>query len=124
MANIWEKASPILVGNLNWGLSYLITTVPLVASVAKTVALTSSSAFWWNFNISLSGNSAQTSPFRTKKASGSPDLIWSLKFKNFFYILAIFCILLGFLESKKHWTSKNPRFVDIVLIEWLTKPKR
>ena len=27
MANIWEKAVPILAGNLNSGLSYLITTV-------------------------------------------------------------------------------------------------
>ena len=27
MANIWEKAISILVGNLNSGLSYLITTV-------------------------------------------------------------------------------------------------
>ena len=26
-ANIWEKAILILAGNLNWGLSYLITTV-------------------------------------------------------------------------------------------------
>ena len=27
MANIWEKATLILVGNLNSGLSYIITTV-------------------------------------------------------------------------------------------------
>ena len=27
MANVWEKAIPILAGNLNLGLSYLITTV-------------------------------------------------------------------------------------------------
>ena len=28
MANIWEKAKSVLEGNLNSGLSYLITTVP------------------------------------------------------------------------------------------------
>ena len=41
MANIWEKAKSILVGNLNSGLSYLITTVisfpPHFGSAVKAI---------------------------------------------------------------------------------------
>ena len=34
MANNWEKAISILAGNLNSGLSYLITTVPMLVAIA------------------------------------------------------------------------------------------
>ena len=34
MANVWEKAKSILAGNLNSGLSYLITTVKRVHCTA------------------------------------------------------------------------------------------
>ena len=36
MANIWDIAISILAGNLNSGLSYLITTVTKVASVFQS----------------------------------------------------------------------------------------
>ena len=37
---------------------------------------------WWNSCISFSGKSAQTSPFKTKNASGFPERIWSRKWCN------------------------------------------
>ena len=39
MANIWEKAISILAGNLNFDLSYLITTVPVGQSTSSTPGL-------------------------------------------------------------------------------------
>ena len=51
----------------------------LVASVAMTVIIAVFGRLEWKESISCRGKSPHTSPFRTKKASGFPALIWSLK---------------------------------------------
>ena len=53
----------------------------LVASVAIRVTIGCCSLLWvwWYASISLRGKSAHTSPFKTKKYSGLPQRIWSLK---------------------------------------------
>ena len=39
MANIWEKAISVLAGNLNSGLSYLITTVLFMKNVSPNARI-------------------------------------------------------------------------------------
>ena len=49
MANIWEKASSILAGNLNPGLSYLITTVKRHASFMNTTYIKNASKVMYSW---------------------------------------------------------------------------